>query len=60
MPSYLTLEQAAERLAVSPRTIRRLVASGHVRAYRIGGRLLRIDPASLEASLRPIPTTGVR
>ena len=35
-PAYVTLEQAAELLQVSTRTIRRLVADGSLPAYRLG------------------------
>ena len=34
--SLLTIETAAEMLAVHPRTIRRYISSGDLPAYRIG------------------------
>ena len=36
VPSLLTLQQVAERLAQSPRSIRRKVASGELPALRLG------------------------
>ena len=49
-PALLTVEQAATRLAVSQRTVRRLVASGQLPAVRLG-RLVRVSPVMLEAYL---------
>lgn len=37
-PIWLTVDQAAERLQTSTKTIYRAVASGKLRAARIGGR----------------------
>lgn len=45
--SLLTLDAAAALLAVSPRTMRRLVADGSISAVRIG-RLVRVHPGDLE------------
>ena len=53
---YLTPDDAAAFLAVSPRTLRRMVAEGRVRALRLGPRLVRYNRADLEAALSPIPT----
>lgn len=39
-----TIEEAAEYLKVSTRTIRRMIAEGgKISSYRIGGRVIRID-----------------
>ena len=43
---YLTYAEAAERLHISPRYIRRLCASRQIRAVRIG-RAVRISPNEL-------------
>lgn len=43
--------EAAERLRIAPATLRRLIKSGELRAYRVA-RALRIDPTDLEAFLR--------
>ena len=50
----LTIPAAADALATSPSTIRRLIARGELRAYRYGPRLIRIDPADLQAMRRPV------
>jgi excisionase family DNA binding protein len=40
----LTVAQAAERLAVSEKSVRRLIAAGKIPAVKIGGSV-RVDPA---------------
>ena len=54
----LTPQQAAQRLNVSVRTIRRYIASGDLTGYRLGPRMYRVDVAELDAVLRPIPVAG--
>ena len=48
--SLLTVEQIAERLSVSTRTVRRWISDGELVAYRLG-RAVRIDEPDLEAFL---------
>ena len=52
-----TLQEAADRLRVHPRTLRRRIAAGSLNAYRIG-TVIRLDPAEVDALLRPIPSAG--
>ena len=56
--SLLTIETAADMLAVHPRTIRRYVAAGDLPAYRIGPRQLRVKREDVLALLVPIPTVS--
>ena len=58
--SLLTIETAAEMLAVHPRTIRRYIAAGDLPAYRIGARHIRVRTSDVDALLTPIPTAGGR
>ncbi|MCA1711651.1 MAG: excisionase family DNA-binding protein [Actinobacteria bacterium] len=53
--NYETIAEAALRLGVSARTIRRRIADGHLRAYRFGPRLIRLDAGEVDAVLRRIP-----
>jgi excisionase family DNA binding protein len=46
-----TIDEAAELLNVSPRTARRLVEAGALRAHRIGRRLVRISDEDIAAFL---------
>ena len=57
---YVGLADAAVRLDVSEKTIRRMIARGDLRAYRLGTRTIRVSVADLEAQLKPVPTTGGR
>lgn len=56
--ALLSQAQAAEYLGVTDRTIRNYVSRGELPAYRVGGRVVRIDPADLEKLLRRIPTAA--
>lgn len=49
--TYVTLDEAAERLACSRRHLERLLALGRIPSVRVG-RLVRIDMEELVASLR--------
>jgi len=55
---YGSIEAAAEVLYCSPRTVRRMIATGEIAGYRVGKRLLRIDLAELDSIMRRIPTAG--
>lgn len=57
---YVTIAEAAEYLAVTPKTIRNLIARGDLTGYRLGARAIRVDRAELDALLTPIPTVGDR
>ena len=46
-----TIEDAAQYLDVSTRTIRRMIADKKITAYRIGGRSIRIDMDALFGSV---------
>jgi excisionase family DNA binding protein len=59
MTKKLTLDQAAEELGASLRTVRRLVSSGQLPAVRIGNsRTIRIDRDDLEKVLKPVVPNG--
>lgn len=50
VPLRPTIGQAAERLNCSEKTVRRMIADGRLKAYRIGGRAtIRVDRESLLA-----------
>ncbi|MFJ9315648.1 excisionase family DNA-binding protein [Pimelobacter simplex] len=53
---YVSLEEAAESMSVSVRTIRRWIAAGTLPAYRCGKRAIRIKLDDLEATPRKMPT----
>ncbi len=47
----LTIQETADRLGVSPRTVRRLIAEGKVHTYRIR-RAIRISDKDIHDYLR--------
>lgn len=50
----LTLEQVARELAVSRRTVERLVAAGRIRVVRPSPGTVRVEPKELAAYLAAI------
>ncbi len=56
LPVYLSLEEAAEVMSLSIKTIRRRIADGTIPAYQCGRRPIRIRLDELEAALRRIPS----
>jgi len=56
LPVYLSLDQAAEVMSLSVKTIRRRIADGTIPAYQCGRRPIRIRLDGLEAALRRIPS----
>ena len=55
---YETIQSTAVRLGVSTRSIRRWIADGTLTAYRLGGKIVRLDPDEVDDAARPIPTAG--
>ena len=51
---FLTVTEVAIRLRVTERFIRRLIASGELKAVRIGSRVIRIRWAEMEALMSPV------
>ena len=54
----LTRREAAEILQVSVNSINRYIRSGLLKAHRVGQRLIRIDPRSLEELLQGTPVSS--
>jgi excisionase family DNA binding protein len=53
-----SLEDAASYADLSTRTIRRYIAAGRIRGYRVGPRLVKVDLDDLDKLAVPIPTAG--
>lgn len=49
----LSLKEAAFRMGISVKTLRRRIASGDLPAYR-SGRIIRVNAADLDAMLQPV------
>jgi len=56
LPVYLSLEEAADVMSLSVKTIRRRIADGTIPAYQCGKRPIRIRLDELEAALQRIPS----
>lgn len=52
LPVYLSLDEAAEVMSLSTRTIRRRISDGTIPAYGCGRRSIRIRLDELQATLR--------
>jgi excisionase family DNA binding protein len=51
-----SIQDTADYLGTSTKTVRRYIAAGRLKAYRMGDRALRVDLDQLDALLQPIPT----
>lgn len=47
-----TVQSAARRLGVCPKTVRRMISDGRLPAFRLGPRMLRLDPADVDRLLQ--------
>ena len=47
----LSIQEVADTYGVSTRSIRRYIAAGRLTAYRVGPRLIRLDPKQVEKEL---------
>ncbi|GMM94627.1 MULTISPECIES: helix-turn-helix domain-containing protein [unclassified Microbacterium] len=57
-PTWGTIPEAADRLQVSTRTIRRMITRGEIPARRIGARMIRVDLTALDSIGAPLQYTG--
>lgn len=55
--SFITIQQAADALSLSTKTIRRMIADGRIPAKRIGSRTIRIPSHALEGIGYAIPVS---
>lgn len=59
MSEYLSINEAAELLGVTDRSIRNWIADGTIPAYRVGSKIVRIRARDIEDKvLKRIPTDG--
>lgn len=50
---WVSINQVAEHLGVSTRTIYQMLAEGRLRGYRNGNRFVRLDLDEVDASMQP-------
>ncbi len=51
---YVTINDAADYLGVSERTIRQMIADRRLKAYRNGRKIIRLDLNEIDAAMRPM------
>jgi excisionase family DNA binding protein len=51
---YVGITEAATYLDVTDKTVRKLIATGELPAYRLGTKILRVKLADLEAVCKPL------
>lgn len=54
--SLMSIADVAALYGVNEKTVRRRVADGHLKAYRLGGKLLRFKREDVDALLTRVPT----
>jgi len=59
LPAYVTVEEAAQALAVSRDTIRRMIRRGELDARKIG-KSVRVTAESLATVGQPLAVAGAR
>jgi excisionase family DNA binding protein len=52
------LDDGADYLGITKKTLRRWIAEGRITGYRVGGKTVRVDLHEVDALARPIPTAG--
>ncbi|WP_156675665.1 MULTISPECIES: excisionase family DNA-binding protein [unclassified Mycobacterium] len=59
MREFLSLDNAANELGVSKRTVRRMISSGQLPAYRIGNStLVRVKRSDVLNVIKPVVPSG--
>jgi excisionase family DNA binding protein len=54
LPTSPSIQQAAAWLGVDPKTVRRYISQGRLKAAKVGPKLIRVDRESLLALAKPI------
>lgn len=57
-PEMISLNEAASRLDVHYRTVRRWISEGRLNAVRVGPHLLKVDVAELDKIVKPVGGTA--
>lgn len=51
---WASIQDTAEHIGVTDRTIRQMIADGRLTGYRNGTRLIRLDLNEVDATMRPV------
>lgn len=52
-PPNMTVQNVADYLGVTPKTVFTMIADGRLRAYKLGPRVLRLRRSEVDAALTP-------
>ncbi|MGF2946853.1 excisionase family DNA-binding protein [Mycobacterium sp. Lab-001] len=50
---WITIQQAADHLDLTERSVRAMIADGRLRGYRNGRRVIRLDLNEVDAAMKP-------
>jgi excisionase family DNA binding protein len=50
---WASIQDTADYLGVTDRTVRQMIADGRLTGYRSGGRLIRLDLNEVDAAMKP-------
>lgn len=50
---WASIQQTAEHLDVTDRTVRQMIADGRLRGYRNGHKVIRLDLNEVDAAMEP-------
>ncbi|MCH5645361.1 excisionase family DNA-binding protein [Gordonia sp. ABSL49_1] len=50
---WASIQQTADHLGVTSRTVRSMIADGRLRGYRNGHKVIRVDLNEVDASMTP-------
>lgn len=51
---WASIQETAEHIGVTDRTVRQMIADGRLNGYRNGKRLVRLDLNEVDAAMRPM------
>lgn len=51
MVKRISINEVADEFGISPRTVRRYIATGRLTAYKVGPKLVRLDPDQVRRQL---------
>jgi excisionase family DNA binding protein len=50
---YVTINETADYLGVTERTVRQMIVDGRLVGYRMGNRFIRLDLDEIDAAMQP-------
>ena len=57
---WISLSEAADYCGMNEKSIRRYIAAGKLKAYRVGSKTIRLDQNEIDAMFLLIPTAALQ